>query len=192
MLAGHYIFPGVSEDPNFNNSFDDVSGTGFGEDVNGNRQLDPMEDQNQNNALDPGEVDANGNGLVDHNEDLNHDGAIAPDDDGDMLSDEDKNGDGLSASRSRMTGRTTTASSATGTRQSMSPRRHADAGEDTWSWVKRPNWLRRPGHVIYDGNVIWKCFDNRVPLQMIRITVRYRDPASGAPRQVSIVHSFVD
>ncbi len=182
MYAGHYIFPGVAEDPNYNNTFD-VSGDPSinGEDANGNGLLDPGEDINGNNALDPNEIDRNGNGVVDHYEDLNHDGRIAADDDGDGFSDEDVNGDGrVGLERTddwsyyyKVIG-------------------YIDTSADPRSGSRRPEWLRKPGHVIYDGNVIWKCFDNRVPLQMIRITCRYRDPASGAPRQVSIVHSFVD
>lgn len=40
--------------------------------------------------------------------------------------------------------------------------------------------------------VVWQRFDNRLGLEALRITVRYRDVQSNQPRQVTIVHSFVE
>ncbi|MBX3444529.1 MAG: prepilin-type N-terminal cleavage/methylation domain-containing protein [Planctomyces sp.] len=57
---------------------------------------------------------------------------------------------------------------------------------------RQPEWPREPGQTLVDGGVIWKCFDNRIGLQMIRITIRYRDPGANLPRQMTIVHSFVE
>lgn len=48
------------------------------------------------------------------------------------------------------------------------------------------------GHVVHDGDVTWQCVENRIGLQAIRIVIRYRDNGNGTPRQVSIVHSFVE
>jgi prepilin-type N-terminal cleavage/methylation domain-containing protein len=91
-----------------------------------------------------------------------------------------------------------------------------DAGEDLntnmtlegLTGVSEPEWPREPGATVvervfidtdgdsvpdsYRDGVIWQCFDNRIGLQMIRITVRYRDVKSGLPRQMSLVHSFVE
>lgn len=57
---------------------------------------------------------------------------------------------------------------------------------------RQPEWPREPGATVVDGGVIWQCFDNRIGLQAVRITVRFRDPGNGSPRQVSVVHSFVE
>ncbi|QDT55610.1 hypothetical protein Pan44_36560 [Caulifigura coniformis] len=58
--------------------------------------------------------------------------------------------------------------------------------------TRQPDWPREPGATVIDGGVIWQCFDNRVGLQAIKITVRFRDPGNGSPRQVSVIHSFVE
>jgi type II secretory pathway pseudopilin PulG len=199
MLPGHHIFPGVAEDPNGNGTVE------TGEmDMTGN----PTTDGNNNNALDPPEVGViNGTSRPAlHYEDLNHngttddDGDNIPDDvDGDGFADEDVNGDGnVGLNRTddwsyyyKVVGYTSDLNR-NGVWDAGEPDIDGDMQLDRFSGTKQPEWARRPGNVIYDGNVIWKCFDNRVPLQMIRITCRYRDPASGASRQISIVHSFVD
>ena len=48
------------------------------------------------------------------------------------------------------------------------------------------------GSIVNDGSVVWECIDNRIPLQAIRISVRFRDTGSGQPRQVTMIHSFVE
>jgi len=58
--------------------------------------------------------------------------------------------------------------------------------------TRQPEWPREPGATVIDGGVIWQCFDNRVGLQAIKITIRFRDPGNGSPRQVSVIHSFVE
>lgn len=58
--------------------------------------------------------------------------------------------------------------------------------------AKQPDWPRVPGAIIDDGNVRWQCFDNRIGLERIRVTARYRDPSSGHTRQVTLIHSFVE
>ena len=55
-----------------------------------------------------------------------------------------------------------------------------------------PEWPAVPGNIVEDGSRIWQCVDNRIGLEAIRITVRFKDVGSGQPRQVSIVHSFVE
>jgi hypothetical protein len=40
--------------------------------------------------------------------------------------------------------------------------------------------------------VTWEAFDNRIGLEMIRITIRTRDTTTGNPRQFSLTHSFVE
>ncbi|QDU41377.1 hypothetical protein Mal4_57440 [Maioricimonas rarisocia] len=57
---------------------------------------------------------------------------------------------------------------------------------------KKPEWTLIPGIRITDGGVTWEAIDNRVGLKMIRITVRYRDTGTNLPRQVTLIHSFVE
>ncbi len=57
---------------------------------------------------------------------------------------------------------------------------------------REPDWAREPGKVVRDGGIIWQCFDNRLGLERIRITVRYRDVGSDQARQVTLIHSFVE
>ena len=56
----------------------------------------------------------------------------------------------------------------------------------------QPAWPSIPGIQFDDGSVTWESFDNRIGLEMIRITVRTRDTTTGNPRQFSIIHSFVE
>lgn len=58
--------------------------------------------------------------------------------------------------------------------------------------ARQPDWAREPGAVVRDGNIVWQCFDNRIGLERIRITVRYRDVGSDQSRQVTLIHSFVE
>lgn len=55
-----------------------------------------------------------------------------------------------------------------------------------------PAFPPTPGNIVKDGTVVWRCTENRIGLRGIRITVRYKDVHSNLPRQVSIVHSFVE
>jgi hypothetical protein len=50
----------------------------------------------------------------------------------------------------------------------------------------------RNGNMTLDQGVVWQAFDNRIGLERIRITVRYRDQSSGQVRQVTLIHSFVE
>jgi hypothetical protein len=133
------------------------------------------EDRNYNDVLDPSE-DTNTNGLLDASEDT-YAGAPSANGNGVLDGPEDRNGNGVIDSDLSY------CYAQVGLVDSASP---ANTG------LKQPEWPREPGLTVVDGNVIWQCFDNRVGLQMIRITVRYRDPASASPRQVSIIHSFVE
>jgi hypothetical protein len=49
-----------------------------------------------------------------------------------------------------------------------------------------------PGTYFDDGTVRWRYFDNRIGLEQIRITVRYRDVSTQQARQVTLVHSLVN
>ena len=53
-------------------------------------------------------------------------------------------------------------------------------------------WPYQPGRTVTDNSVQWECFDNRIGLTMVRVTIHYRDPGSELIRQVTIDHSFVD
>lgn len=57
---------------------------------------------------------------------------------------------------------------------------------------RQPEFIPEPGVTIQDGTVVWECIDNRTGLKAIRITVRFRDIGSNTPRQLTIVHSFVE
>jgi prepilin-type N-terminal cleavage/methylation domain-containing protein len=57
---------------------------------------------------------------------------------------------------------------------------------------RQPEWPREPGATVVDNEVIWQCFDNRLGLQAVKLTIRFRDPGNGLPRQVSVIHSFVE
>lgn len=54
-----------------------------------------------------------------------------------------------------------------------------------------PGDLNMNGDLTDDG-VIWQCIDNRIGLKAIQITIRFRDPGKGLPKQVTLVHSFVE
>ncbi|WP_146508893.1 hypothetical protein [Thalassoglobus neptunius] len=56
----------------------------------------------------------------------------------------------------------------------------------------QPEFPPIPGTTVQDGSVTWQCIDNRIGIQGLRITVRYRDQRSTLPRQLTIVHSFVE
>ena len=60
------------------------------------------------------------------------------------------------------------------------------------SGITEPAWPLVAGVQFDDGSVTWESFDNRIGLEMIRITIRTRDTTTGNPRQFSIIHSFVE
>ena len=43
-----------------------------------------------------------------------------------------------------------------------------------------------------ENEVVWEAVENRVGLEVIRFTIRYRDQSTGQERQLTIVHSFAD
>ncbi|WP_437225255.1 PilW family protein [Planctomicrobium sp. SH661] len=55
-----------------------------------------------------------------------------------------------------------------------------------------PNWDYIPGSIETDGGITWQCVDNRIGLKAIQITIRYRDPSKQLPKQITLVHSFVE
>ena len=57
---------------------------------------------------------------------------------------------------------------------------------------RQPEFIPEPGVTIQDGTIVWECIDNRVGLKAIRITIRFRDAGSNTPRQLTVVHSFVE
>lgn len=67
---------------------------------------------------------------------------------------------------------------------------NADGFAQTGS--RQPEWPREPGAIVRDGGVLWQCFDNRIGLEKIRVTIRFRDPGSSQARQVSLVHAFTE
>ena len=62
---------------------------------------------------------------------------------------------------------------------------------------KEPEWPRQHGAIVRENSgtnneVVWQCYDNRIGLESMRITLRYLDPGSGLERQLTIIHSFVE
>ncbi|MEZ5940842.1 MAG: prepilin-type N-terminal cleavage/methylation domain-containing protein [Planctomycetaceae bacterium] len=62
---------------------------------------------------------------------------------------------------------------------------------------KQPEWPRQHGAIVRENantaqEVVWQCYDNRVGLEAIRITIRYRDIRSKLERQLTLYHSFVE
>ncbi len=60
-----------------------------------------------------------------------------------------------------------------------------------------PTFTGEIGDLVYEDNdpvngAGWKCIDNRIGLKSIRITIRFRDVGKDLPRQVTVVHSFVE
>ncbi len=69
---------------------------------------------------------------------------------------------------------------------------HAEGLPTGTSLGTRPAFRKRYGDKVYDGGIVWECFDNRVGVSLLQITIRYRDPASNLSRQVTIRHSLTD
>lgn len=55
-----------------------------------------------------------------------------------------------------------------------------------------PNFPATSGRRITDNEVIWESFDNRRPLQSIRLTFRFHDKTSDNMRQLSLVIPMTD
>jgi prepilin-type N-terminal cleavage/methylation domain-containing protein len=55
------------------------------------------------------------------------------------------------------------------------------------SGATAPAFPKRPGIRIVDGTCQWESFDNRRPLQAIRMTVRFMDQKSQSVRQLSLI-----
>jgi hypothetical protein len=71
-------------------------------------------------------------------------------------------------------------------------------GQPGMTGMRQPEWPLVPGQIVVENEdnpantIVWQCFDNRIGLRAIQITIRYRDIQSNLPRQVTIVHSFVE
>jgi type II secretory pathway pseudopilin PulG len=74
--------------------------------------------------------------------------------------------------------------------------RAANPGGTGTTGAREPVWSRIAGNKVLDGTtaggVVWECFDNRIGLTGLRITVRFVDPGSTLVRQVTLDHSFLD
>ncbi|MEZ6034831.1 MAG: hypothetical protein R3C17_17190 [Planctomycetaceae bacterium] len=55
------------------------------------------------------------------------------------------------------------------------------------SGTSSPLWPTAPGRRVTDGTAVWESFDNRRPLQSIRLTFRFHDKTSDNMRQLSLV-----
>jgi len=64
-------------------------------------------------------------------------------------------------------------------------------GVDT-TGTSEPAWIHKPGEPTLDNGVVWICVDNRIGLKAIQIIIRYRDPGKDLPKQITLVHSFVE
>jgi hypothetical protein len=55
-----------------------------------------------------------------------------------------------------------------------------------------PSWPKAAGRRITDGTCVWESFDNRRPLQSMRVTVRFMDQTTDTMRQVSLIMPMTD
>ena len=55
-----------------------------------------------------------------------------------------------------------------------------------------PIFQSQPGRIISDGEVTWASFDNRRPLQAVRMTIRFRDLPTDTVRQLSLILPTLD
>lgn len=73
--------------------------------------------------------------------------------------------------------------------------------------VTAPSFPAEPGNIVEEPyvdlnsngmqdageeGVVWQCLDNRIGMKAIRITIRFRDVGKNLPRQLTLVHSFVE
>jgi hypothetical protein len=58
--------------------------------------------------------------------------------------------------------------------------------------VTAPVWPDTPGRQVLDGTVVWEAFDNRRPLQSVRMTIRFKDQPSGQIRQLTMLLPLTD
>lgn len=66
------------------------------------------------------------------------------------------------------------------------------SSESAPTMTARPNFPAASGRRITDNEVIWESFDNRRPLQSIRLTFRFHDKTSDNMRQLSLVIPMTD
>ena len=197
---GHSRSGGIFGIANRQNSSYGMAPLEYTEDVNGNGALDPGEDLNSNMMLD--QDDANGNSIIEPILDLNR-----------VFDSWHPTRTDKAPYAPQKVQPTTAMDTAPGMSASVT----ADASDWTLSTIYFPrgsagdhsfgyralmtgvtggivptSWPRSPGYTFVDGNVTWECFDNRIGLTAMRITIRYLDPGSETPRQVTLDHSFID
>jgi hypothetical protein len=191
------------------------SGYGPGEDTNGNNAIDAGEDRNGNGVLDHSAVfdtghpdmwtddpmqrnyevpsrtsllkppyrplrcrfneDTSKNGSLDPGEDLNGNGVL----------------DGLAYPFPVKSGRYWDSATASSPGYAIGDYVFAP-GDRTLSTVYQCKVAGAAIAPALGGNAVWEEIDNRIGLQKIRLTIRYRDSIEGLPRQISIIHSFVN
>lgn len=54
-----------------------------------------------------------------------------------------------------------------------------------------PGW-QSPGLSFADGELLWDAFDNTSPLRSVRITIRFIEPHSETPKQLSLIMPMTD
>lgn len=53
-------------------------------------------------------------------------------------------------------------------------------------------WPATPGIRVTDGTCVWESFDNRRPLQSVRLTIRFMDQSTDSMRQLSLMIPLTD
>jgi prepilin-type N-terminal cleavage/methylation domain-containing protein len=59
------------------------------------------------------------------------------------------------------------------------------------SGATAPGW-QSPGLRFVDGNLIWEGFSNISPLKSVRLTVRFTEPTSETPKQLTLIMPLTD
>ena len=65
-------------------------------------------------------------------------------------------------------------------------------GDGVRTGMSPPNFPTAPGRRVTDGEVIWESFDNRRPLESVRVQFRFYDKTSDTLKQLSLVIPLTD
>jgi len=66
-----------------------------------------------------------------------------------------------------------------------------DNSQPLTSGATAPGW-QSPGLRFVDGNLIWEGFSNASPLRSVRLTIRFTEPTSETPKQLTLIMPLTD